>query len=111
VNARVGKERVLQACEELGIGFVPYSPLGKGFLTGTTIENTKLASNDFRSILPRLEAMKANQALVDLPGRIAKKKNATPAQIAIAWLLGQKPWIVPIPVPQSSTGSRRTSAR
>jgi aryl-alcohol dehydrogenase-like predicted oxidoreductase len=83
----------------LGIGFVPYSPLGKGFLTGTMNENTKLASNDFRSILPRFtpEAMKANQALVDLLGRIAKKKNATLAQIAIAWLLGQKPWIVPIP--------------
>ena len=93
------KNGVLQACEELGIGFVPYSPLGKGFLTGTLNENTKLASNDFRSILPRFtpEAMKANQALVDLLGRIAKKKIATPAQIAIAWLLGQKPWIVPIP--------------
>jgi aryl-alcohol dehydrogenase-like predicted oxidoreductase len=93
------KNGVLQACEELGIGFVPYSPLGKGFLTGTMNENTKLASNDFRSILPRFtpEAMKANQALVDLLGRIAKKKNATLAQIAIAWLLGQKPWIVPIP--------------
>jgi aryl-alcohol dehydrogenase-like predicted oxidoreductase len=93
------KNGVLQACEELGIGFVPYSPLGKGFLTGTMNENTKLASNDFRSILPRFtpEAMKANQALVDLLGRIAKKKIATPAQIAIAWLLGQKPWIVPIP--------------
>src|SRR6266478_9981467 len=80
-------------------GFVPYSPLGKGFLTGTMNENTKLASNDFRSILPRFtpEAMKANQALVDLLGRIAENKNATPAQIAIAWLLGQKPWIVPIP--------------
>jgi aryl-alcohol dehydrogenase-like predicted oxidoreductase len=90
---------VLQACEELGIGFVPYSPLGKGFLTGAMNENTKLASNDFRSLLPRFtpEAMKANQALVDLLGRIAKKKNATPAQIAIAWLLAQKPWIVPIP--------------
>jgi aryl-alcohol dehydrogenase-like predicted oxidoreductase len=90
---------VLQACEELGIGFVPYSPLGKGFLTGAMNENTKLASNDFRSILPRFtpEAMKANQALVDLLGKIAKKKTATPAQIAIAWLLGQKPWIVPIP--------------
>jgi aryl-alcohol dehydrogenase-like predicted oxidoreductase len=90
---------VLQACEELGIGFVPYSPLGKGFLTGAMNENTKLASNDFRSLLPRFtpEAMKANQALVDLLGQIAKKKNATPAQIAIAWLLGQKPWIVPIP--------------
>jgi aryl-alcohol dehydrogenase-like predicted oxidoreductase len=93
------KNGVLQACEELGIGFVPYSPLGKGFLTGTMNENTKLASNDFRSTLPRFtpEAMKANQALVDWLGRIAKKKNATPAQIAIAWLLGQKPWIVPIP--------------
>ena len=90
---------MLQACEGLGIGFVPYSPLGKGFLTGTMNENTKLASNDFRSILPRFtpEAMKANQALVNLLGRIAKKKNATPAQIAIAWLLGQRPWIVPIP--------------
>jgi aryl-alcohol dehydrogenase-like predicted oxidoreductase len=90
---------VLQACEELGIGFVPYSPLGKGFLTGAMNENTKLASNDFRSLLPRFtpEAMKANQALVELLGRIAKKKQATPAQIAIAWLLAQKPWIVPIP--------------
>jgi aryl-alcohol dehydrogenase-like predicted oxidoreductase len=90
---------VLDACGDLGIGFVPYSPLGKGFLTGTMNENTKLASNDFRSILPRFtpEAMKANQALVDLLGRIAKKKNATSAQIAIAWLLAQKPWIVPIP--------------
>ncbi|MDR3488696.1 MAG: aldo/keto reductase [Bradyrhizobium sp.] len=90
---------VLQACEELGIGFVPYSPLGKGFLTGAMNENTKLASDDFRSLLPRFtpEAMKANQALVDLLGRIAKKKSATPAQIALAWLLAQKPWIVPIP--------------
>jgi aryl-alcohol dehydrogenase-like predicted oxidoreductase len=90
---------VLQVCEELGIGFVPYSPLGKGFLTGAMNETTKLASDDFRSILPRFtpEAMKANRALVDLLGQIAKKKNATAAQIAIAWLLGQKPWIVPIP--------------
>jgi aryl-alcohol dehydrogenase-like predicted oxidoreductase len=90
---------VLQACEELGIGFVPYSPLGKGFLTGTMNENTKLVNNDFRSLLPRFtpEAMKAKQALVNLLGRIAKKKTATPAQIAIAWLLAQKPWIVPIP--------------
>jgi aryl-alcohol dehydrogenase-like predicted oxidoreductase len=86
------KNGVLQACAELGIGFVPYSPLGKGFLTGTMNEKTKLASNDFRSILPRFtpEAMKANQALVVLLGKIAKKKNATPAQIAIAWLLGQR---------------------
>jgi aryl-alcohol dehydrogenase-like predicted oxidoreductase len=93
------KNGVLQACAELGIGFVPYSPLGKGFLTGTMNENTKLASNDFRSLLPRFtpEAMKANQALVYLLGKIEKKKNATSAQIAIAWLLSQKPWIVPIP--------------
>jgi aryl-alcohol dehydrogenase-like predicted oxidoreductase len=90
---------VLKACEELGIGFVPYSPLGKGFLTGAMNENTKLEAGDFRSILPRFtaDAMKANQALVDLLGRIASKKAATPAQIALAWLLAQKPWIVPIP--------------
>jgi aryl-alcohol dehydrogenase-like predicted oxidoreductase len=90
---------VLHACEELGIGFVPYSPLGKGFLTGAMNENTKLDPNDFRSILPRFtaEAMRANQALVDLLVRIAKNKNATPAQIALAWLLAQKPWIAPIP--------------
>jgi aryl-alcohol dehydrogenase-like predicted oxidoreductase len=90
---------VLEACAELGIGFVPYSPLGKGFLTGAMNENTKLEAGDFRSILPRFtaEAMKANQALVDLLGRIAKRKHATPAQIALAWLLAQKPWIVPIP--------------
>jgi aryl-alcohol dehydrogenase-like predicted oxidoreductase len=89
---------VLQACEELGIGFVPYSPLGKGFLTGAMNENTKLDASDFRSVLPRFtpEAMKANQALVELLGRIAKK-SATPAQIALAWLLAQKPLIVPIP--------------
>jgi aryl-alcohol dehydrogenase-like predicted oxidoreductase len=90
---------VLQACGDLGIGFVPYSPLGKGFLTGAMNENTKLAADDFRSLLPRFtpEAMKANQALVDLLGHIAKKKKATAAQVAIAWLLAQKPWIVPIP--------------
>jgi aryl-alcohol dehydrogenase-like predicted oxidoreductase len=90
---------VLAACEEFGIGFVPYSPLGKGFLTGAMNESTKLEAGDFRSILPRFtpEAMKANHALVDLLGRIAKTKSATPAQIALAWLLAQKPWIVPIP--------------
>jgi len=90
---------VLQACEELGIGFVPYSPLGKGFLTGAMSKDTKLDPNDFRSILPRFtpEAMKANQALVDLLKRIAERKKATPAQIALAWLMAQKPWIVPIP--------------
>jgi aryl-alcohol dehydrogenase-like predicted oxidoreductase len=90
---------VLSTVEELGIGFVPYSPLGKGFLTGKMDENTKLDSSDFRNILPRFtpEAMKANRALVDLLGSIAGRKKATPAQIALAWLLAQKPWIVPIP--------------
>jgi aryl-alcohol dehydrogenase-like predicted oxidoreductase len=90
---------VIPTLEELGIGFVPYSPLGKGFLTGKMNENTKLDSTDFRSKLPRFEpeAMKANQTLVDLLGNIAQKKKATPAQIALAWLLAQKPWIVPIP--------------
>jgi aryl-alcohol dehydrogenase-like predicted oxidoreductase len=90
---------VLPTLEELGIGFVPYSPLGKGFLTGKMDEHTKLAPTDFRSTLPRFtpEAMKANQALVDLLARIASRKEATPAQIALAWLLARKPWIVPIP--------------
>ena len=90
---------ILDACEELGIGFVPYSPLGKGFLTGAMNENTKLGKDDFRSTLPRFtpEAMEKNQALVDLLKRIAAEKKATPAQIALAWLLAQKPWIVPIP--------------
>jgi aryl-alcohol dehydrogenase-like predicted oxidoreductase len=90
---------VLQKVEELGIGFVPYSPLGKGFLTGKMDENTKLDSGDFRNILPRFtpEAMRANRALVDLLGSIAARMKATPAQIALAWLLAQKPWIVPIP--------------
>jgi aryl-alcohol dehydrogenase-like predicted oxidoreductase len=90
---------VLPTLEDLGIGFVPYSPLGKGFLTGRFDKNTKFDSSDFRTILPRFtpEAMKANQALVDLLGKIAQRKKATPAQIALAWLLAQKPWIVPIP--------------
>jgi aryl-alcohol dehydrogenase-like predicted oxidoreductase len=90
---------VLPTLEELGIGFVPYSPLGKGFLTGKMDGNTTFDSNDFRSKLPRFtpEALKANQALVDLLGQIGQKKRATPAQIALAWLLAQKPWIVPIP--------------
>ncbi len=90
---------VLPALEELGIGLVPYSPLGKGFLAGKMNENTKFDSSDFRNILPRFtpEALKANQALIDLLGRIAARKKATPAQIALAWLLAQKPWIVPIP--------------
>jgi aryl-alcohol dehydrogenase-like predicted oxidoreductase len=90
---------ILDACEELGIGLVAYSPLGKGFLTGAMSRDTKLGENDFRKILPRFtpEAMEKNQALVDLLQRIAREKNATPAQIALAWLLARKPWIVPIP--------------
>jgi len=90
---------VLPTLEELGIGFVPYSPLGKGFLTGKMDENTTIQDGDFRSFLPRFtpEARKANQALVDLLGKVAAQKGATPAQIALAWLLAQKPWIVPIP--------------
>lgn len=90
---------MISALEELGIGFVPYSPLGKGFLTGKIDENTKLDESDFRNTIPRFtpEARKANQALVDLLSTTAQRKNATPAQIAIAWLLAQKPWIVPIP--------------
>ena len=90
---------VIPTLEELGIGFVPYSPLGKGFLTGKMDVKTTFDSSDFRSKLPRFtpEALKANQALIDLLGQIAKPKKATPAQIALAWLLAQKPWIVPIP--------------
>ena len=90
---------VLPALEELGIGFVPYSPLGRGFLTGTFDENTTFAPGDFRAILPRFtpEARKANQSLVALLGRIGAPRQATPAQVALAWLLAQKPWIVPIP--------------
>jgi aryl-alcohol dehydrogenase-like predicted oxidoreductase len=90
---------VLPTLEKLGIGFVPYSPLGKGFLTGQINENTTFDSSDFRNTIPRFtpEARKANQALVDLLGEIGKRKQATPAQIALAWLLAQKPWIVPIP--------------
>jgi len=93
------EEELLPALEELGIGFVPFSPLGKGFLTGKIDEHTTFDKNDFRNIVPRFtpQARKANQALVDLLGTIAEKKQATPAQIALAWLLAQKPWIVPIP--------------
>ena len=96
---RKAEHEVLPLLEELGIGFVPYSPLGRGFLTGKMNENTTFDSTDFRNTLPRFtsDARKANQALVDLLGEIAKRKNATPAQIALAWLLAQKPWIVPIP--------------
>ncbi len=93
------EEEVLPALEELGIGFVPYSPLGRGFLTGKMNENTTFDSSDFRNRLPRFtpEARKANQALVHLLHEIAKRKRTTPAQVALAWLLAQKPWIVPIP--------------
>jgi aryl-alcohol dehydrogenase-like predicted oxidoreductase len=96
---RTPEKEVILTLEELGIGFVPYSPLGKGFLTGKIEENTTFDSSDFRSTLPRFtpEALKANQALIDLLGKIAQRKKATPAQIALAWLLAQKPWIVPIP--------------
>ena len=93
------EKELLSALEELSIGFVPYSPLGRGFLTGKMDENTTFDSSDFRNTLPRFtpEARKANQALIDLLGKIAERKKATPAQIALAWLLAQKPWIVPIP--------------
>jgi len=93
------EEAVLPTLEELGIGFVPFSPLGKGFLTGKINEDTKFDSTDFRNIVPRFtpEARKANQALVDLLKRVAERKKATPAQIALAWLLARKAWIVPIP--------------
>src|SRR5213078_82274 len=99
------EEEELPTLEELGIGFVPFSPLGKGFLTGKIDENTAFDSTDIRGTIPRFtpEARKANQAVVDLLGSIAQRKNATPAQIALAWLLAQKPWIVPIP------GTRRLS--
>jgi aryl-alcohol dehydrogenase-like predicted oxidoreductase len=96
---RTPEKEVIPTLEELGIGLVPYSPLGKGFLTGKIGESAKFDSSDFRSTLPRFtpEALKANQALIDLLGRIAGRKEATPAQIALAWLLAQKPWMVPIP--------------
>jgi len=96
---RTPEKEVIPTLEELGIGFVPYSPLGKGFLTGKIDENTTFDSTDFRNTLPRFtpEARKANQALINLLGKIAERKKATPAQIALAWLLAQKPWIVPIP--------------
>src|SRR2546430_1841530 len=96
---RKPEEEVLPALEELGIGFVPYSPLGRGFLTGKIDQNTRLDSADFRNTLPRFtpENRRANQALVELLGEVAERKKATPAQIALAWLLAKRPWIVPIP--------------
>jgi aryl-alcohol dehydrogenase-like predicted oxidoreductase len=96
---RAPEEEILPTCEELGIGFVPYSPLGKGFLTGKVDESTTFADNDIRARIPRFqpEAMKANWGLIDLLGKIGEEREATPAQIALAWLLAQKSWIVPIP--------------
>ena len=96
---RQPEKELLPTLEELGIGFVPFSPLGKGFLTGKIDENTRFDSSDFRNIVPRFSpgARKANQSIVDLLEQIARQKNATPAQVALAWLLAQKPWIVPIP--------------
>lgn len=96
---REPEQEIIPTLEELGIGFVPFSPLGKGFLTGKIDENTHFDSTDFRNVVPRFaaEARKANQSMVDLLHSIAKQKNATPAQIALAWLLAQKPWIAPIP--------------
>jgi aryl-alcohol dehydrogenase-like predicted oxidoreductase len=96
---REPEAEVIPTLEELGIGFVPFSPLGKGFLTGKISEDTKFDKSDFRNIVPRFTAenRKANQAVVDLLGKFAQERKATPAQIALAWLLAQKPWIVPIP--------------
>ena len=96
---RTPEEVIIPTLEELGISFIPYSPLGRGFLTGKMNEQTKFDSTDFRNLLPRFtpEALKANQSLIDVLGKMAERKNATPAQIALAWLLAQKPWIVPIP--------------
>ncbi len=109
----VEENGILAACEELGIGFVPFSPLGAGFLTGKIDETTTLAANDFRSISPRFaaDARAANMALVNLLKAIAEAKQATAAQVALSWLLAQKPWIVPIPARPSLAGWRRTSAR
>ena len=96
---RQPEEEVLPTLEELGIGFVPFSPLGRGFLTGKINENTTFDNSDLRNTLPRFtpDALKSNQALIDLLGSTAERKKATPAQIALAWLLAQKPWVVPIP--------------
>jgi aryl-alcohol dehydrogenase-like predicted oxidoreductase len=96
---REPEPEIIPTLEALGIGFVPFSPLGRGFLTGKIDENTTFDSSDFRNTIPRFDAdaRKANRAFVDLLGRIAERKNATPAQIALAWLLAQRPWIVPIP--------------
>jgi aryl-alcohol dehydrogenase-like predicted oxidoreductase len=96
---REPEEEIIPTLEELGIGFVPFSPLGKGFLTGAISKDTQFDKSDFRNIVPRFspENREANQAVVDLIGEFARKKHATPAQIALAWILAQKPWMVPIP--------------
>ncbi len=96
---REPEQEILPTLQELGIGFVPFSPLGKGFLTGAINENTTFDSSDFRNVVPRFseQARRANQGLVDVLGQIAQQKGVTPAQIALAWLLAQQPWIVPIP--------------
>ncbi len=106
------EQELLPVLQELGIGFVPFSPLGRGFLTGKIDENTTFDSSDFRNMLPRFtaEARKANRALVDVLGRIAERKQATPAQLALAWLLAQKPWIVPIPGTTKETRLRENIA-
>ena len=110
---REPEEQILPALEELGIGFVPFSPLGKGFLTGKLDETAQLDANDFRNTVPRFspENRKANYAIVDFVTRIATAKKATPGQIALAWLLARKPWIVPIPGTTKVNRLRRTSAR
>ena len=110
---REPEEEIMPMLEELGIGFVPFSPLGKGFLTGKIDETTKFDPADFRNSVPRFspEARKANQALVDLLGQIAARKKATPAQLALAWLLAQKPWIVPIPGTTKTPSSPRKHRR
>jgi aryl-alcohol dehydrogenase-like predicted oxidoreductase len=109
---REPEKEILPTCEELGIGFVPFSPLGKGFLTGKIDATTAFAKDDFRNIVPRFskQAREANQALVDRLGGIADRKKATPAQIALAWLLAQKPWIVPIPGTTKASRMRENTA-
>ena len=108
---REPEREILPTLEELGIGFVPFSPLGKGFLTGKIDEATTFDSSDFRSTVPRFNAenRRANQALVDLLQSIAQRKHATPGQIALAWLLAQKPWIVRFPARRTGTGWKKTS--
>src|SRR5579884_3811844 len=110
---REPEHEVLPTLEELGIGFVPFSPLGRGFLTGTIDENTAFDESDFRNVLPRftVAARRANRALVDLLGKIAERRKATIAQIVLAWLLAQKPWIVPIPAPRNGIAWRKILAQ